>query len=428
MEQDRRLHPNECKLKFHENRGNHEKISLGKASESHDFSAGSVREQMESNKTLVSRLHLIEFKRGVVRIRERSIDLPNWLSALPVIPMRSTFRVFLPILRSILANVWILLLGTSAGLAQERNVVESGKRSSALVEVTAKSTFATAFCIDQDGLFVTNFHVVDNLQPGEPIKLILNANEQNEFALQAKVVHVDQNNDLALLKVQDIPKGRALEALPLASDPKLFETMDVLAFGFPFGVGLSTQQATYPSISVNAGKITAVRKQQGKVILVQLDAVLNPGNSGGPVLNDRGQVIGIVSFGLAKTGVNFAIPVERLSELIRKPSIDAIIPDLTTDLDAPKKVEVTLIPFQEEIPEPTVEFWIKYGDSKSRKFELKPNGKYRFQGSVLVRDSNENSSQALRVNIQFPGAKSVGRLPTHRYRSTERRGGYPPFA
>ncbi len=95
-----------------------------------------------------------------------------------------------------------------------------------------QSTFATAFCIDQDGLFVTNFHVVDNLQPGEPIKLILNANEQNEFALQAKVVHVDQKNDLALLKVQDIPKDRALEALPLASDPKLFETMDVLALAF----------------------------------------------------------------------------------------------------------------------------------------------------------------------------------------------------
>ncbi len=146
------------------------------------------------------------------------------------------------------------------------------------------------------------------------------------------------------------------------------------------------------------------------MILVQLDAVLNPGNSGGPVLNDRGQVIGIVSFGLAKTGVNFAIPVERLSELIRKPSIDAVIPDLTTDLDAPKKVEVTLIPFQEEIPEPTVEFWIKYGDSKSRKFELKPNGKYRFQGSVLVRDSNENSSQALRVNIQLPGSKIRGTI------------------
>ncbi len=186
--------------------------------------------------------------------------------------------------------------------------------------------------------------------------------------------------------------------------------MDVLAFGFPFGVGLSTQQATYPSISVNAGKITAVRKQQGKVILVQLDAVLNPGNSGGPVLNDRGQVIGIVSFGLAKTGVNFAIPVERLSELIRKPSIDAVIPDLTTDLDAPKKVEVTLIPFQEDIPEPTVEFWIKYGESKSRKFELKPNGKYRFQGSVMVRDSNENSSQPLKATLIFGDGELSGSI------------------
>lgn len=280
-----------------------------------------------------------------------------------------------------------------------------GKRASALVELPDKSSYATAFCIHENGLFVTNNHVVEDLDSDDKLKLVMNANEPDEWYLDAQFVMKDATSDLAVLKAKNLQGDRTLKPLVLATDPNLFETMNVMAFGFPFGKGLSLKEANYPSISVSVGKVTAIRKEKGKVELVQLDATLNPGNSGGPVLNDAGQVIGIVSFGVIASGVNFAIPVEKLIDLVNKPTIDVTVPDFASNLSAAKKVEVTLTTIQDQIPEPTVEFWIKRGEGKSRKFELKPSGKDRFAGSVLLLDPNESKVRKLAGRLEFPAGE-----------------------
>ena len=90
--------------------------------------------------------------------------------------------------------------------------------------------------------------------------------------------------------------------------------MDVVAFGFPLAGGPAPGRDGRPSISVNAGSITALRRQEGRLKEIQLDAELNPGNSGGPVLDGHGKVIGVVrsgmvARGLGRTGINQAIPV-----------------------------------------------------------------------------------------------------------------------
>ena len=72
----------------------------------------------------------------------------------------------------------------------------------------------------------------------------------------------------------------------------------------------------YPSVSVNTGTITALRKKGGKLSAIQLDASVNPGNSGGPVVDKTGKPIGIVVSGMLLARLNFAIPVSRAREFL----------------------------------------------------------------------------------------------------------------
>jgi hypothetical protein len=97
--------------------------------------------------------------------------------------------------------------------------------------------------------------------------------------------------------------------------------MEVAAFGYPFGKDLAVNKSQYPNITISLGHITSLRKDGGVLKKIQLDASLNPGNSGGPVIDARGQVIGIVVSGITGTGINFAIPVNALYALLDRPLI-----------------------------------------------------------------------------------------------------------
>ena len=76
-------------------------------------------------------------------------------------------------------------------------------------------------------------------------------------------------------------------------------TASVTAFGYPLGTMVPHETGKYPSVSVNGGRITALTKGEDGLSLIQLDAALNPGNSGGPVLDHEGKVIGVVAAGIA---------------------------------------------------------------------------------------------------------------------------------
>ena len=104
--------------------------------------------------------------------------------------------------------------------------------------------------------------------------------------------------------------------------------MEVVAFGFPYGIAVV--QKGYPSVSTNAGSITSLRFNEAKDALekIQLDAVLNPGNSGGPVLDRNGKVIGVVVSGIRGSGVNQAIPVNILARFVSRPDIHFEPPQL----------------------------------------------------------------------------------------------------
>ena len=145
-----------------------------------------------------------------------------------------------------------------------------------------------------------------------------------------------------MLKVDAHPD---LVAVPLGTDDKLVETTPLAAFGYPFGRLLASDER-YPSVSVNTGTITALRRKGGKFSAIQLDASVNPGNSGGPVVDKKGNMIGIVQSGMEGARLNFAIPVSVVREFLSGPALVLRNPDVVfSDRSKTRQFEIDAYAF-----------------------------------------------------------------------------------
>lgn len=158
----------------------------------------------------------------------------------------------------------------------------------------------SGFVIDPKGYILTNFHVV---QEAQSIQVVLG--DQTQYA--AKFLGADPRNDVALIKIE--PKGKPLVALPLGDSSTLQVGQKVLAIGNPFGF-----QSTLTTGVVSALGRTVQTSQTTYIDeAIQTDAAINQGNSGGPLINSHGEVIGINSaiYSTSGTtaGIGFAIPV-----------------------------------------------------------------------------------------------------------------------
>ncbi|MBN2075188.1 MAG: trypsin-like peptidase domain-containing protein [Dehalococcoidales bacterium] len=156
----------------------------------------------------------------------------------------------------------------------------------------------TGIIIDNNGYIITNNHVVEK---GYSASIYF-----RDKAINAEIVFRDPDKDLAILKC---PNGN-YPAITLGStiQPALGE--DVIAIGFPFSSVLGD------SPSLSKGVVSALRTIDG-LKYIQTDASLNPGNSGGPLINTRGEVIGINTLKLSESeGVGFAIDVEGIKGFI----------------------------------------------------------------------------------------------------------------
>src|SRR6266403_2206723 len=158
----------------------------------------------------------------------------------------------------------------------------------------------SGFVIDPRGYILTNFHVVEGAQS---IEVVLG--DQSHHA--AKFIGADQRNDVALIKID--PKGKKLAALPLGDSSALQVGQKVLAIGNPFGF-----QSTLTTGIVSALGRTVQTSQTTFIDeAIQTDAAINRGNSGGPLINSHGEVIGINSAIYTPTGttagIGFAIPI-----------------------------------------------------------------------------------------------------------------------
>ena len=167
------------------------------------------------------------------------------------------------------------------------------------------NSLGSGFVIDPDGYIVTNNHVVAN---AEEITVIFSDNTH----LPATLVGRDSKIDLALLKVKPAKK---LVAVPFGDSDALHLGDWLIAIGNPFGLGgsVSTGVVSAKGRNINAGPFDD---------FIQTDAAINRGNSGGPLFNTKGEVVGINSAIFSPTGANigigFAIPSSLAEPVIKQ--------------------------------------------------------------------------------------------------------------
>jgi S1-C subfamily serine protease len=156
-------------------------------------------------------------------------------------------------------------------------------------------------------MVVTNAHVVGMLKDDtnfpERIDVVVNSGEKDERSYLGQVVGVDPELDLAVLRVEgnDLPP-----ALKVVSGRHLEETQAVFIFGFPLGRDLGKH------ITVSKSSISSLRKSEAGVLeRLQVNGGMHPGNSGGPVVDARGQVVGVAVSGVRNTQIHLAISGDR---------------------------------------------------------------------------------------------------------------------
>jgi S1-C subfamily serine protease len=125
----------------------------------------------------------------------------------------------------------------------------------------------------------------------------------------ARVVAVDLEKDLALLRVpMDTTSLGTHSPLKWADSSVLRSGDRVIAVGYPYsGESVVGPDVRRPALTVTSGIVSALHRRADGTELIQTDAALNPGNSGGPLLNDRGELAGVVGFSVTGYGLNFAV-------------------------------------------------------------------------------------------------------------------------
>ncbi len=229
----------------------------------------------------------------------------------------------------------------AAGLGNKELTAETLRKVKAAtvrvdVKVGRDEGSGSGFLIHSEGLIVTNAHVVgysrrEGNRPATSIQVVFASGEPNQRVLQASVFGVDGDADIALIRV---PKEGLPAPLSLGSSKDLRETQELFVFGFPLGDMIGKE------ISVTTTTISSLRreKESGPLTAIQVNGGMHPGNSGGPLTDRGGQVVGIAVSAIKDTSINFAIPSDLINEFVHnqiaapsiKPATVAKAPPQTT--------------------------------------------------------------------------------------------------
>ena len=177
----------------------------------------------------------------------------------------------------------------------------NGGRRQRQVQTPKRTAAGSGVIISSDGYIVTNNHVVDGAD-----ELMVTLNDNKEYS--ARIIGADATTDLALIKID----GKQLPAIQIANSDNVKVGEWVLAVGNPLGL----------NNTVTAGIVSAKARTMGQGVssMIQTDAAINQGNSGGALVNTRGELIGINAMIYSQTGSNigygFAIPTTIMNKVV----------------------------------------------------------------------------------------------------------------
>ncbi len=175
-----------------------------------------------------------------------------------------------------------------------------------VVVVKTASGLGSGFFINKEGYLITNFHVIAGekkisvtqfLQEGQVLRRVVYK--------EVEIVATAPFHDIAILRLKDL--NTEITPVVFAPEEKLDIGETVFAIGNPLGL----------ERTVTEGVLSQTHRNFGGILYLQVDAPVNPGNSGGPLFNARGQVIGIINMGVpTMEGLNFAIPARHATYIL----------------------------------------------------------------------------------------------------------------
>ena len=175
-------------------------------------------------------------------------------------------------------------------------------------QVSNAAISGSGFIISEDGYILTNYHVVEDAdEQGLEILVMLYSGEE----YSARIIGKDADNDVALLKID----ATGLTPVKIGSSESLVVGEQIYAIGNPLG----ELTYTFTDGIVSALDRTIRVDANTEINMFQISAAINSGNSGGPVINERGEVVGIASAKYAESGVEglgFAIPIDDAMDIV----------------------------------------------------------------------------------------------------------------
>ncbi|MBX3009793.1 MAG: trypsin-like peptidase domain-containing protein [Melioribacteraceae bacterium] len=193
----------------------------------------------------------------------------------------------------------------------------------------------SGFFINENGYIATNYHVI---QDANDIQIEY-FQKGTKHIYKAKVIVSDKQNDLAIIKIDD-PNFKKLNKIPYVFSTNIKDVgTSVFALGYPIANVMGEE------VKFTDGKISSKTGIQGDVTVYQISAPIQPGNSGGPLFDEKGNLVGITSSGLNREffkseNVNYAIKSTYLKNLID------VMPE---SINLPNDSEITLKPLTEKV-------------------------------------------------------------------------------
>jgi serine protease Do len=221
------------------------------------------------------------------------------------------------IARTSLVAAALLAMGAAAPALTPAQIAEMAIPSVVLIKVP--NGLGSGFVVSADGRIVTNFHVISGAR--EATIVTSDGREFHNIELLAR----DETHDLAVLRIG----AHGLRPLPLGDSAAAKPGEHVVAIGNPLGLG----------DTVSDGLVSGLRELPSQQAMLQISAPISPGSSGGPVFNDRGEVIGVSALLITRgENLNFAVPINEAKPLLafnKGVTLAALAPDVPSPYAAP---------------------------------------------------------------------------------------------